>query len=459
MAIIYSLSQKTDEKGLAEILIRYKSGKFAARAKSGIFILPEWYDFVIGNNPDTPFKGKRIITEAMNLSKSYHEFQKTELSKIQSTISDALKNPSIDRQNSSWLLDCIDRHFERGEYAPIIEEPVTKQTFFDAFDEFLQKRKLSDVRERDFKVLKRALQRYELFVEESEHKPFKWELDCITSETINDFETFLLDEHTLFDKHKTIYKKFPAIINSKRKTHKPQPRGRNTINALFRRLRAFFNWCYDVEKTTNRPFKNYESAPDLYGTPVYITIDERNTIYNTDLSSRPNLAIQRDIFVFQCLIGCRVGDLYKMTKQSVISGAIEYIPRKTKDGHPITVRVPLNDTAKLILKKYESDDARLLPFISEQKYNVAIKEIFKIAGITRTVTIINPITREEEKRPINEIASSHLARRTFVGNLYKKVKDPNLVGALSGHQEGSKAFARYRDIDEDMKTELVKMLE
>ncbi len=75
------------------------------------------------------------------------------------------------------------------------------------------------------------------------------------------------------------------------------------------------------------------------------------------------------------------------------------------------------------------------------------------------VTVLNPTTREEEKRPLNEIASSHLARRTFIGNLYKKVKDPNLVGSLSGHKEGSKAFARYRDIDEDMKKELVSLLD
>jgi hypothetical protein len=57
------------------------------------------------------------------------------------------------------------------------------------------------------------------------------------------------------------------------------------------------------------------------------------------------------------------------------------------------------------------------------------------------------------------LASSHLARRCFVGNLYKQVKDPNLVGSLSGHKEGSKAFARYREIDEDMKKELIKMLD
>ena len=71
---------------------------------------------------------------------------------------------------------------------------------------------------------------------------------------------------------------------------------------------------------------------------------------------------------------------------------------------------------------------------------------------------VNPTTREEEKRVLYEIAFSHLARRTFVGNLYKQVKGPNLVGALSGPKEGSRAFARYRAIDDEMKKELVNLL-
>ena len=51
-----------------------------------------------------------------------------------------------------------------------------------------------------------------------------------------------------------------------------------------------------------------------------------------------------------------------------------------------------------------------------------------------------------------------MRRPWFIGNIYKEVKDPNLVGALSGHKEGSKAFARYRDIDEEMKQDLVNIL-
>ena len=83
---------------------------------------------------------------------------------------------------------------------------------------------------------------------------------------------------------------------------------------------------------------------------------------------------------------------------------------------------------------------------------------FKLAGIDRVVTVLDPLAGNETKKPLYEVASSHMARRTFIGNIYKKVKDPNLVGALSGHKEGSKAFARYRAIDDEMKKELVDLI-
>jgi hypothetical protein len=80
-------------------------------------------------------------------------------------------------------------------------------------------------------------------------------------------------------------------------------------------------WAIKEKKTTNNPFESYTVEECVYGTPYYISIDERNKLYNADLSQYPNLNIQRDIFVFQCLIGCRVGDYYKMTK-NVMNDAI-----------------------------------------------------------------------------------------------------------------------------------------
>lgn len=67
----------------------------------------------------------------------------------------------------------------------------------------------------------------------------------------------------------------------------------------------------------------------------------------------------------------------------------------------------------------------------------------------------NPTINEIEQKSIADIASSHLARRTFVGNLYNKVQDPNLVVILNGHEEGSRAFSRYRTINIDIKADLI----
>lgn len=360
-------------------------------------------------------------------------------------------NAASDKEDltSEWLDREIDKRLHPDRY--IVEQ--LRQTFFEAYEEFIEKRKLSDWRVRAIQVVIRALKRYELYARRTVDRRFTLDLDTVTSLVLGDFEEFLRNEYTFCEQYPEIYEAVPE-------SRTPQPRGQNTINGILTKLRTFFIWANDVGKTTNNPFRNYPIKECIYGTPYYISIDERNKIYRTNLSRHPQLAVQRDVFVFQCLIGCRVGDLYKLTRKNIIDGAVEYIPRKTKDGHPVTVRVPLNAIAREILAKYaDYAGPSLFPLMAEQQYNKAIKRIFLAAGLKRRVTILNPLTREAEQRQIWEVASSHMARRTFVGNLYKQVKDPNLVGALSGHKEGSKAFARYRDIDEEMKIDLVKLLE
>lgn len=142
-----------------------------------------------------------------------------------------------------------------------------------------------------------------------------------------------------------------------------------------------------------------------------------------------------------------------------INGEIHYIARKTQTGHPVTLKIPINETAMNIIERYADPNRKsLLPFISDQKYNEAIKEIFTIAGVTRNVVVRNSLTGEEEIRPINEVASSHMARRTFTGNIYSAFKDQALVSELTGHAPGSRAFARYREIDQKMKREMVDVI-
>ena len=374
---------------------------------------------------------------------------------VQSIISLITRSYS-ENADAAWLSELLDRYHHPAKYE--VPEQVNqdlKPTFQQLLNDFLVKHKLSEVRKKNFRVICRAMTRYELFmrITKRRQKSYVLDIDTVTADTLHDMWNFFENEHIY-------YKKYPTIYDAISETCVPKPRGNNTLIDYFCRIRTFFLWCYDKKKTTNRPFDEFRIEECNYGTPIYITLEERDKLFEKDFSDNKSLETQRDIFVFQSLIGCRVGDLYRMTKSSVVNGAIEYIPRKTKEGNPVTIRVPLNDKAKAILEKYKNGESdQLLPFITEQKYNNAIKKAFELAEINRVVTILDPLTNEEVRKPLFEVVSSHMARRTFIGNIYKKVKDPNLVGALSGHKEGSKAFNRYREIDEEMKKELVSMLD
>ena len=238
-------------------------------------------------------------------------------------------------------------------------------------------------------------------------------------------------------------------------------RGENAVFKLLKKLKAFFAWLIENNITDNNPFLGYKLGSEHFGTPYYISIDERNKIANTNMLSLA-LDTQRDIFVFQCLVGCRVGDLMKLTHKNIVNGVLTYTPHKTQnEGMQTTAaRVPLIEEALSLIKKHEGEDVkgRIFPFISSQKYNDAIKRIFTIAGITRNVQVRNARTGEMEMKPINKIASSHIARRTFCGNLYFKVQDPNLIGQMSGHVEGSRAFSRYRKIEDETLKDIVNLL-
>ena len=243
------------------------------------------------------------------------------------------------------------------------------------------------------------------------------------------------------------------------------------------RLKSLFRFFVEEGFTTNRPFDGIKIGTAKVGTPIYISIEERNQIADFDLESKwtemdddfrkgcrmpiKTIITCRDIFIFQCFIGCRVGDLIKLTPRHIENGILVYTPHKTKDGEDaIQARIPLHPKALELIKKYQGLDekGRIFPFITPQKYNDAIKAIFTMAGITRNVEVRNPLTGENEIRPINEIASSHLARRTFIGNAYFKVTDPNLIGKMSGHVEGSKAFKRYRKIEDETLKNVIDLI-
>ena len=442
--LYYSLSKKADKAtGRHEVLARFVVGsRINQRAKTNVFAPADYW------NADTQavkVPGWRLMNEEQKRTVEALNEINTRLQGLRTAVMDSFIQAGAGKKPipAGWLASTIDRHNFPEKYE---ERPQTVY-LADAFTGYLNGNKISTQRDKNTRVVLRSLLRFEAYTGE------RLELDTMTADHLRDFESYIRREGEIVEAH-------PELLDTCPETRRIEGRSENTIISRLEILRAVTLWAVRSGLTNNNPFTRFSFGGCVYGTPYFITIQERDRIYRTNLSRHPQLAAQRDIFVFQCLIGCRVSDLLKLTRNNLINGGIEYVPIKTREERGDIVRVPLNKTASEIVERY-ADPGRLslLPFVSSQKYNQAIKRIFLAARLTRPVTILDPMTRQEVQRPLNEIASSHLARRTFVGNLYKQVKDPNLIAKLSGHCEGSRAFARYRNIDEDMRRELVGMLE
>ena len=300
----------------------------------------------------------------------------------------------------------------------------------------------------------RKVKHFERFQREiMRRRGYSLRIDTMNVDDLREFHKYLANEADY-------YERYPQIFDDIDKQYKPRQLTENSINTIFRRIRTVVNWCLKHSITTNDAFATFEMPKVLDSPPFYLTLEERDKVYYADLSNEtPSTQVYRDIFMFHCLIGCRVGDLQKMTRANIVDGAVEYIAEKTKNHQPRTIRVPLNEKAKAILEKYSDLAPQLFPKINQNIYNHQIKKILTLLGINRMVTVIDNTTRQPVQKPICEIATSHTARKTFIGNIYKKVKDPNLVAALSGHADGTRVLGRYREIDDDMKRELVKLID
>lgn len=459
--IVYSISPKTDKVlGKHEILVRFFHGRTNLHIKTGLFTDVDAWDQERQCNKIPKI---RVMSEdKKNLVKEL-----TEQNGILKALSQFIMSEFIEcgggkeAFGKDWLKETY-KKFQSKDIAvkEDSEEDIPKESMLDVFNRYIESiHSMADSQKAQHKVIWRALKRFSLYT------GISIEFEDFTADTLRELERFLLTEHQFIgkdsnNKPKIIDRKYKKAYDAVPECRFPKQRGKNTIIKLMTRLRTFMKWAKKEKYIRDYPFEDYDMGTSMYGTPYYLTKAERNQLFQATFPDNPGLDIQRDIFVFQCFIGCRIGDFMKMTKDNVINDAIEYVPRKTKEGRPITVRVPLSPTAKEILDRYpEVKGNRLLPFICEQDYNRSIKKMIRLAGIDRIITKLNTITREEEKRPIWEVASSHMARRVLVGNLYKELKDPNLIAKISGHAENSKAFNRYRDIDEEMAKEVILKLE
>lgn len=241
----------------------------------------------------------------------------------------------------------------------------------------------------------------------------------------------------------------PSDIEALERFFRSRGLSTNTVATKLKAVRALFRYACTQGWCDRNPFDAYKPPAERYGSVTYLTPAERDTLAAADLP--PALATQRDIFIFQCWTGCRVSDLYTLTRRNIINGVLEYLPRKTKGSHPVTVRVPLAPPALAILDRYRLYARAILPFISTQRYNDAIKRCIILSGIDRDVIVQDPRTRNPKTVRLSSVASSHLARRTFAEAAFLASGSERVVSSMTGHSANSTALRRYTEVTDSLK--------
>lgn len=329
-------------------------------------------------------------------------------------------------------------------------------TMLDYFALYLEKAEFHDWHRQAQTSVMHKLQRYEKWLGFiNGQDDFTLYLSDMDKEQIEDYKGYIDHEYQYYKTNPKFYKQFKLS-----KSIDIRPLSKNAAICHIKRLNMFLNWCVKMGYLTDLSFRNITCDQQLYGTPFYLTMEERDKIYDYDFSEFPRLEIHRDKFIFQCLVGCRSNDLVSFTWQNITGDYLEYIPHKNLlAGRTSVVRVPLCDKAKAILLRIDPDEEYLFNKFCNELYRADIKRIMKMVGIDRTVLYYNQQRRKAEPRPLYEVAASHLARRTFIGNLYKQVQDPALIASLTGHTETSTSFQRYREIDDDIKRNVLALID
>jgi len=337
-------------------------------------------------------------------------------------------------------LSVFEKHYKGREF-----EIFSKEDFKKYLREELGEQKESDNEKAIINQNLPFFDIYELYISDKNGKVSKERMKHLKSDKnkLTAYSSYLkheLNEHNFDPMHYKNYLK------------KDEGLSENTAVCLLKRLRAFFNHAKKKKYISSNPFSEIDFAEEIgreaYDEPVCMSREELAQLYNTKFENK-EFELTKDMFCLQAAFGCRVGDFLRLTVNNLQNNQVVYYPQKTTGGNDVLKKiiVPVSERAKEIINKYKKDrrrDELLMPFLNSSDYNENIKAVFRIAGLDRVIVQYDRDEKKEKFFKLYELASSHLARKTFIDILCQAGEPLHVVASMSGHSEKSKAFDRYR---------------
>lgn len=208
----------------------------------------------------------------------------------------------------------------------------------------------------------------------------------------------------------------------------------NVANLIVAHLKRILNYALESEYILRNPFMGFKSKTAYKGKDK-LNKQELRRLENVKIFSS-SLDRIRWVFLFDCYTGLSHIDLLNLTPDSIqytTQGDAFLKLYRSKSKLPTISYLP--SICLDIIERFKNDDYRLqtgklLPVLSNQKMNVLLKEIAGIAGIEKHLTC-------------------HVARHTFLNELYKTHTDEKAMRAAAGTNSMNTYRKHYIEYDSD----------
>ncbi len=218
--------------------------------------------------------------------------------------------------------------------------------------------------------------------------------------------------------------------------------GQNATMKYICILKMIVLFCVDNNWLEKDPFARFRMSKEEV-IPEFLMKEEIQSISSKEIKIE-RLRQVRDVFLFCCFTGLAYVDIKKLNASEVSVGVDKELWIFTRRGKTnIPSRIPLLPMSQKILEAYKDhpqcvNTGKLLPVLSNQKYNAYLKELADICGISKNLT-------------------THTARHTFATTITLSNGVPiESVSKMLGHKklQTTQHYARVLDIkvSEDMQT-------
>ncbi len=185
------------------------------------------------------------------------------------------------------------------------------------------------------------------------------------------------------------------------------------------KIKELFAFAEKEELIEQNNLSHWEIPKRKFDEVAYLTDDELQRIEKLKCSTSKVLEKVRDLFVFQAYTGLGYDDMYNVDHSCFrVENGDCWLEMKRGKTDQLAV-IPFLPKAKVIWDKYEGK----LPKISNQSYNMYLKNIGELIGSKNDIT-------------------THMARRTFATSMNNKGVSTEVVALCLGHSN-TRTTERY----------------